>query len=55
MSPMLGLLIAYYSGHVFGWVSPMMYLVMFLALLVCIIYDNCDAEKVKKNKKKVKA
>lgn len=58
MSVLLGLVIAYYSGHVFGWVSPMMYLVMFLALLICIIYDNCETEKVeksKKNKKKVKA
>lgn len=52
MSVVLGLLIAYYSGHVFGWVSPMMYLVMFLALLICIIYDNCEVlKKVKKVKK----
>ena len=52
MSVVLGLIIAYYSGHVFGWVSPMMYLVMFLALLICIIYDNCEVkEKVKKVRK----
>ena len=52
MSVLLGLVIAYYSGHVFGWVSPMMYLAIFLALLICIIYDNCEVlKKVKKVKK----
>ena len=33
MSPSLGLAIAYLSGHVFGWVSPMMFLVFALGLL----------------------
>lgn len=33
MSPTLCLAIAYLSGHVFGWVSPMMWLVFSLALL----------------------
>ncbi len=47
MSVLLGLVIAYYSGHVFGWVSPMMYLTMFLGLLICIIYDNCDSKEVR--------
>lgn len=47
MSVILGLVIAYYSGHVFGYVSPMMYLVMFLGLLTCIIYDNCDTKEKK--------
>ena len=51
MSVVLGLIIAYYSGHVFGWVSPMMYLVMFLALLICIIYDNSEVKKSKKVRK----
>lgn len=45
LSVFLGLIIAYYSGHVFGWVSPMMYLVMFFGLLICIIYDNCAVEE----------
>ena len=30
MGIVLGLLIAYYSGHVFGWVSPMMWLIVML-------------------------
>lgn len=50
MSVVLGLIIAYYSGHVFGWVSPMMYLVMFFALLICIIYDNCEVKEKKVRK-----
>ena len=33
MSPVLGLAIAYLSGHVFGWVSPMMFLVFTFGLL----------------------
>lgn len=40
MAPCLGLVAAYLSGHVFGWVSPMMYLVMFCAILVLIISEN---------------
>lgn len=47
MSVLLGLVIAYYSGHVFGWVSPMLYLTMFLGLLICIIYDNCTSKEGK--------
>lgn len=50
MSVVLGLIIAYYSGHVFGWVSPMMYLTMFLGLLICIIYDNCESKEKKVRK-----
>lgn len=50
MSPMLGMVIAYYSGHVFGWVSPMMYLVMFFGLLTYVVYENSKG-KVKKNEK----
>lgn len=37
MAPVLGLVIAYYSGHVFGWVSPMMFLAittMFLSYVI---------------------
>ena len=48
MSPMLGLLIAYYSGHVFGWVSPMMYLVMFMSLLTFVVYENSKEGKNEK-------
>ena len=33
ISPLLGLTIAYLSGHVFGWVSPMMWLVITIAIL----------------------
>lgn len=33
MSPMMGLAIAYLSGHVFGWVSPMMWLAVAIAIL----------------------
>ena len=33
MSPMLGLVIAYLSGHVFGWVSPMMWLSITISIL----------------------
>lgn len=40
MSVVLGLIIAYYSGHVFGWVSPMMFLVLSLSILSIIIFDN---------------
>lgn len=33
MSPIMGLVLAYLSGHVFGWVSPTMFLVFVLALV----------------------
>lgn len=46
MSVVLGLLIAYYSGHVFGWVSPMMILTFTLSYLVYIIFDNCKGGEV---------
>lgn len=50
MSPMLGMLIAYYSGHVFGWVSPMMYLVMFFGLLTYVVYENVKGKEDKNEK-----
>ena len=40
MPVVLGLIIAYYSGHVFGWVSPMMYLVMLLILNTNIVEEK---------------
>lgn len=40
ISPMLGLVIAYLSGHVFGWVSPMMWLSVSVAILYCNVYLN---------------
>ena len=41
MSVCLGLLIAYYSGHVFGWVGPMMILVLMFGILSSmIIYEK---------------
>lgn len=43
----LGLLIAYYSGHVFGWVSPMMNLAFVLGLLSLIIYNNLERKDLK--------
>ena len=53
MSPILGLLIAYYSGHVFGWVSPTLFLVMVLGLLgTLILNDKNSKEKMIKNEKK---
>lgn len=61
MGPCLGLLIAYYSGHVFGWVSPMMWLTVTLALVVFTVNDNClknDKDLLKeeeKNKKELKS
>lgn len=33
MAPLVGLVAAYYSGHVFGWVSPSYILILSLALL----------------------
>ncbi len=43
MSPILGLAIAYLSGHVFGWVSPMMWLVFVIGFLCCVL-DNKKME-----------
>lgn len=40
MPIVLGLIIAYYSGHVFGWVSPMFYLVMLLVLNTIVVEEN---------------
>ncbi len=54
MSPMLGLAIAYYSGHVFGWVSPMMYQVMFFGLLTFVVYENSKGKGKKHEKRTVK-
>lgn len=58
MGPILGFLIAYYSGHVFGWVSPMMWLVVTLVLIYNIIFENNLLKnkelekKIQNNKKK---
>jgi len=40
MSPLLGLTIAYLSGHVFGWISPMYYLAMFVGFTTVVVYEN---------------
>lgn len=37
MSPTLGFVVAYYSGHVFGWISPSYILVLVLAILSCFV------------------
>lgn len=57
MGLLLGLLIAYYSGHVFGWVSPMMWLAVLSSLVLYIVYNNCmvsasDLNKMEDNNKK---
>lgn len=44
MSGCLGLLSAYLSGHVFGWVSPMMCLAMCLCLSSCFITNKKEKE-----------
>ena len=48
MSVVLGLSIAYLSGHVFGWVSPMMYLVFTLSFLNFNVLNN---ERIDLNEK----
>ena len=50
MGIVLGLLIAYYSGHVFGWVSPMMWLVVMLSLGAYIVLENCSKKEIKSEK-----
>lgn len=47
-APCLILIAAYLSGHVFGWVSPMLFLALSLGLLNITI---CDNEKKKGNAK----
>ena len=37
MSPLLGFVVAYFSGHVFGWVSPSYILVLVIAVLGCFV------------------
>lgn len=49
MSVALGLLIAYYSGHVFGWVGPMMILNIMFGLIGYVVYEN-NKKKTKKVK-----
>ena len=48
MSPAMGLIVAYLSGHVFGWVSPMLFLVMSLGMLRTTITYNIETGGVKK-------
>lgn len=42
MAPILGLIIAYYSGHVFGWVSPMMFLSVVSIFLTYVVVGDCS-------------
>lgn len=44
MSPFMGLILAYLSGHVFGWVSPMMFLVMSIAMLSVTVSYNISTK-----------
>lgn len=46
MSPVLGMVIAYFSGHVYGWVSPMMFLSITLSFTALIVYENSQNKKV---------
>ena len=48
MSPTMGLVVAYLSGHVFGWVSPMLFLVMSLGMLRTTISYNIQTGGIKK-------
>ena len=42
MGVVLGLLIAYYSGHVFGWVSPMMWLTVMIGISTFVVLENIN-------------
>lgn len=44
MAPAMGLVLAYLSGHVFGWVSPTMYLVLTSALITVAIKKKGSAK-----------
>lgn len=54
MSVILGLVIAYYSGHVFGWVSPMMILTLSLSILSYFVFENLNSKNNNKKRKKTK-
>lgn len=45
MSPTLGFLVAYYSGHVLGWISPSYILVLSIAILNIKYYSDLKCEK----------
>ena len=57
MGVVLGLLIAYYSGHVFGWVSPMMWLTVMIGISTFVVLENINKkdkeleEEISNNKK----
>lgn len=51
MSPVLGFSVAYYSGHVFGWVSPSYILTLVVAILYCYIEHNKGSEANDKSKR----
>ena len=58
MGVLLCLLIAYYSGHVFGWVSPMMWLTVMIGISNFVILENINKndnqlEKEKSRNKKI--
>ena len=42
MSPALGFVVAYYSGHVFGWVSPSYILVLGIAIVYYFVNRGSD-------------
>jgi hypothetical protein len=47
MAPSLGFVVAYYSGHVFGWVSPSYILILVLAILCNFILSQGSEYDVK--------
>ncbi len=47
MSPTLGFIVAYYSGHVFGWISPSYILVLTIAILCAQCGDNLQYKNIK--------
>ena len=45
MAPVLGYVVAYYSGHVFGWVSPSYILILVVAFLNYMMSTNMGCER----------
>lgn len=48
MSPLIGLVAAYYSGHVFGWISPSYILILSFAMLYYISNQGKEKNETKK-------
>lgn len=48
MSPLVGLVAAYYSGHVFGWISPSYILILSFAILNYICKEGNNKNEMQK-------